>query len=577
MGIGRKYKLYLLFSIVLMAYFPAIKNPICSIDDIFIVEAFGVNGSMSLLDVFRPGRGFYYRPLVNFSYYIDKVLWGLDPSFMHLGNILLHAINTVLVFLLASKVSLRTGLRMPQLPLLSALIFALHPINSEPVNWIAGRTDPLSATFVLMAAYFLIKSIDLNSHKYMYISLLNMLLGALCKETAIMFIPAAFLLVLRMPGQNQESSGQLTAERRKSLVLLLVASLVIGIFFLFHLFKRGTDNSISMLLDDNGLNFLHVIEVVLQAVGFYVKKFFLPLPLNLAIVSVSSYYVWMGIAVIAALILLFRNRNIYALFFVIGVLFILPAIVVALTKMTWTPYAERYLYIPSVFFSIGFIALCYMVLNKINKMCWVFPLSLLIILPAAYVTLQRTFVWQDNLTLMQDTVNKSPQFGVVRNELAFALINNGREEEAAKHLEIAQKLDNRDDITRIITLNQVGRKLQNKSPEEARAVLLRYVKDKQSADVELLKLLNRYDESRLSRAVDNQARRIVAKEIVDTNLHLFSMTREPQCLYRNGQLALLAGDDAKAAEYFRKAAELAPVGAYYRDSALKLAIKLGKK
>lgn len=132
-------KLALTVTTVLAVYFQSISHPFSRFDDPFIVEYYGINSTLSFLDVITPGSGFYYRPLVTLSYWLDFQLWGLDPAFMHLENIVVHLVNVLLVYLIASRLPL--SIEIKSLPCLCALLFGLHPINSESVNWIAGRTD----------------------------------------------------------------------------------------------------------------------------------------------------------------------------------------------------------------------------------------------------------------------------------------------------------------------------------------------------------------------------------------------------------------------------------------------------
>lgn len=81
----------------------------------------------------------YYRPVSGVSLLLDFQAWGLDPFGFHLTNVLLHAL-CVLVLVL---VLLRLGLEA-RASLLCGLLFAIHPIHTESVAWISGRTDVLA-------------------------------------------------------------------------------------------------------------------------------------------------------------------------------------------------------------------------------------------------------------------------------------------------------------------------------------------------------------------------------------------------------------------------------------------------
>src|SRR5262249_32301455 len=87
-----------------------------------------------------------WHPLTWISHAVDCQLYGMDAAGHHLTSVLLHTLNTVLVFLLLANV---TGLRIPSA--MVAALFALHPLNVESVTWIAERKNVLSMFFFLSA------------------------------------------------------------------------------------------------------------------------------------------------------------------------------------------------------------------------------------------------------------------------------------------------------------------------------------------------------------------------------------------------------------------------------------------
>jgi hypothetical protein len=97
------------------------------------------------------GFGFfdYYRPLGFISHAIDWTLWGLNPAAFHLTNLVLHAVSSVLVFVIARRLmdGLAAGVAM--------LLFAFHAANHEAVYWVAARFDLLATCFALLALVWL--------------------------------------------------------------------------------------------------------------------------------------------------------------------------------------------------------------------------------------------------------------------------------------------------------------------------------------------------------------------------------------------------------------------------------------
>ena len=94
---------------------------------------------------FEPTYG-YYRPVTTLSYVLDYWIWGLQPFGYHLTNVLLHASCSVWVGLILMRLEFDSG---PAI--LAALLFAVHPIHTESVAWISGRTDLLAFFFCSFA------------------------------------------------------------------------------------------------------------------------------------------------------------------------------------------------------------------------------------------------------------------------------------------------------------------------------------------------------------------------------------------------------------------------------------------
>ena len=102
-----------------------------------------------------------YRPVVTLSYFVDYSLWHLNPMGYHLTNIILHTLNSTILFFLVQRM-----VRNTPLAFLASLFFACHPVLSEAVNAISYREDLLAATFFITAFILYIKL--LASNKFMY-------------------------------------------------------------------------------------------------------------------------------------------------------------------------------------------------------------------------------------------------------------------------------------------------------------------------------------------------------------------------------------------------------------------------
>lgn len=121
------------------------------------------------------------RPLIALAYLWDAFVWGANPLGYHLTNVLFHALNTVLVFLLARLLTQANC----ALALLAALLFALHPVHVEAVVWVVARTDLISTFFYLgsLLLFVLYRRSRWRGHYLAALSLF--LLGLFSKEMVI--------------------------------------------------------------------------------------------------------------------------------------------------------------------------------------------------------------------------------------------------------------------------------------------------------------------------------------------------------------------------------------------------------
>ncbi len=88
----------------------------------------------------------YYRPLITLTFFLDMQIWGLHPLGFHLTNVLAHAGVTLAVLAVARRI-LDGGLAAA----ICALVFSLHPLHTESVSFVSGRTDVIATLFFLLA------------------------------------------------------------------------------------------------------------------------------------------------------------------------------------------------------------------------------------------------------------------------------------------------------------------------------------------------------------------------------------------------------------------------------------------
>jgi hypothetical protein len=176
-GVRTRFPL-LIAAAAAIVYLPSLAGPF-HFDDYNVIVHYPTVHSWGLLFE-RAGAG--VRAVLKASYVLN---WTIDsgPVGFHAVNIALHALNAVLLFFIGVRLSGRE-----KAALAAALLFALHPMQTEAVTYISGRSSSLMATFYLCAMLAYLR----GSH--WALSSLLFVLALATRETAVT-LPAALLLV----------------------------------------------------------------------------------------------------------------------------------------------------------------------------------------------------------------------------------------------------------------------------------------------------------------------------------------------------------------------------------------------
>ena len=374
----------------------------------------------------------YYRPLMTLAYLICYRLYGTIPFGFHLLNLMLHAAVVLLVF----AVSLRIfGDRLTAL--LAAGLFALHPIHTESVAWIAGVTDlELSVFFLLTFLLYLRLGDRPAATRFGIASLLAVYaLALLSKEQALVlpFLAAAYEHFYR-PGRE---ATPLKQKLSRYLPLFALA----GVYFCFRAFVLG---GFAPSVSRPDLNWRTILLSAVALVGQYFWKLVWPLQMSAFYVFHASQrfgepQVIAGIAVILGCVALFvwlwrRDRSASFAFLWMA------ATIAPVLNARWMPagvFAERYLYLPSV----GF---CWLIAWAVAN-CWrvgttaastrrydlrflrpsvPIAVGLVAVLYGAR-TVHRNRDWRSDEALYTQTLAQQPDAQIIRTNLGAIYFDRG--------------------------------------------------------------------------------------------------------------------------------------------------------
>lgn len=167
-------------------------NPVLGGNVLSLFSAIDSTNSLELLP--------YYRPVTYLTFQLELWLHGFKPLPMHFVNVVLHSINAFLVFRLG-----RSFFSDLTAPTLLSLLFAVHPLHSEAVNFLSGGRNTLLACLFLLVAYLVHHcSVNSNSLPLAFSGALCFLLGMFSKESALMVFP--FIVWLEFPSLQDDKA-----------------------------------------------------------------------------------------------------------------------------------------------------------------------------------------------------------------------------------------------------------------------------------------------------------------------------------------------------------------------------------
>jgi tetratricopeptide (TPR) repeat protein len=377
------------------------------------------------------------RPGNLLSLMIDAALWGRRPAGYHATSITLHAAVCAMLFLLLVRLLPAPGGVWPAF--IAALVFAVHPLNCEPVSEVSYREDLLVAASILVALFAAMAFLQKPSLWR------NLLPGALCsiallfgvssKENGIAgpVVLIAYWLLWRRK------------EPRLPWALLLSVSSLLVLGFVAARFTLRPRHSVIFTANAPRLggSLANSLLIQLRIWAMEFSQVILPhdlcadYGLNSLSFSLPVSAVAVAVAVAAQIVLVFRDR----LFALGALLFWAGLLPVSNIVPIFRPMADRFLYVPLLGLAMLLAQALFLARNLRPPARAALRGALILWIGAALViTFRREAVWQDSLALWQDTAARNPRSDTAANNLGWALLDADRLPEAAASFERAIQL-----------------------------------------------------------------------------------------------------------------------------------------
>ena len=437
------------------------------------------------------------------TFALNNKIHELDPAGYHLANVIIHALNGLLIYLFvvlifrASK--LKNGFlkkHSREIALFGALLFVSHPVQTQAVTYIVQRFTSLASFFFFSAlvAYSKFRLALNNREKILFyaLTLFSAILAMNTKEIAVTL--PVMIIILEFIFFD--------APMKKRLVYLIPILLTLFIIPIntFFALDRPIGEIISNIGDfarvQTDMSRMDYLFTELRVTITYLRLFLFPVnqnldydyPLFYTFVDPQVFVSFFILAtmLVAAVYLLSRSRRTdfelrlisFGLFFffitMIPESYLIPVVDVIF---------EHRLYLPSFGLIISLCVLVFYIAEKTKmRVLYVYILLSLLVLSLSAATFKRNLIWADDVNLWQDTAMKSAKKARPFNSLGVAYKNKKQLNEAIRAFQTAIENDplNADAYTNLgVVYWELGRK------EEAISEMLRALTIKPSAEIYL--------------------------------------------------------------------------------------------
>jgi tetratricopeptide (TPR) repeat protein len=430
------WKLLLLVLVSFLAFIPSLNNDFVNWDDIVYIMNNDMITSFSWINLQKIFSSYFmgnYHPFILLSFSFDYNFFKLTPHGYHLHNLVLHIINTFLVYafffhLLKKNVNVAATI---------ALLFAIHPMHVESVAWVSERKDLLYTAYFFLSLIAYTLYLQRGKTAYYFLALLFFTFSLLSKAQAVTLPLVLFLTDYIL---NRKFDWKSVLEK----VPFLILSLIFGIVAIFA-------QKANSFINPSGIPLADSLFYAPYGLFIYLIKFLFPFyqtavytyPVTLhGTIPLYIFFSPLVFIVLAFAIWKTWNNNRYVTF---GLLFFLTTIFPVLQFLPVGPalVSERYTYIPY----IGLAAIAAIFFWKkrtsisLQTRKIIDTSAILFILLLTFLTWNRNMVWKDSVTLWTDVLDKNPRCLEAYGNRAFIFNENKKYEEALKDLNAGLVID----------------------------------------------------------------------------------------------------------------------------------------
>lgn len=396
-------------------------------------------------DLLRTLRSlFEKRGVAIFTFALNHRFGGLEVGGYHLVNLIIHSSCVVAVWLLLRRL-LKSSLYWP---VFGALLFAVHPVQTQAVTYVVQRMTSLSALFFILAVYGYLLFLDGSGRQRLWLyslSLLSGVLAVLTKENTAV-LPLLLLLV-----ERYFHPGRLWRQQLTSLLPFTLAPAWKTVEMLLLPIWRGEVESSLRYADQlqslQNITPMRYLFTEFSVHWYYIKLLFFPAgqmldygwPVVETLLTVQNLSALAGLIALAGAAWVLRQRRPLLSF---GIVWFFITLSVESSFIPLDPIFEHRLYLPMFGFAL-------VVLDLLRPFPWrkggVALLAVILSL-LAVLTWQRNALWGDMISFMEDNLRRSPDNVRVMVMLGNAYASDKRPEDGLRMIERAMQFNPRYDF-----------------------------------------------------------------------------------------------------------------------------------
>ncbi|MBW2466109.1 MAG: tetratricopeptide repeat protein, partial [Deltaproteobacteria bacterium] len=388
------------------------------------------------------------RPIAHISFALNYFFHGFDTRGYHLVNIAIHALTAIFLYLFI-QTTLNLPLLKPKydgfylLPFAAALLWAVHPLQTQSVTYIIQRMNSMAGMFYILSFYFYIKGRITEKtwqNGVLFLSSLTSGLLALGSKEIAATLPFFIFLYEWYFLQDLDSNWL-----KKQIVPVFILLLTVALLVMLYL----GENPIGYILNSYSKREFTLTQRLLtesRVIIFYVSLLLFPHPGRLNLdhdfvlsTGIGTPFTTLLSALFLLIILIVsvgsaKKHRLFSF----CILWFLGNLVIESSVIGLEIIFEHRNYLPSMMLVLLGLVLIYSILKhpypKLIALC-------LIVLLCSYWTFERNKMWNDKVVFWGDCVGKSPQKARPHNNLGVALAAQDRTDEAIKHYKKTIEID----------------------------------------------------------------------------------------------------------------------------------------